>query len=135
MADMFEGIQELPNPIPGCPNFRRIPSYKVFCCGQPSVEGFDAVIDKVCGDAYPKDGKIIVTGFDNPILSDHLLPSSELVKVGDTLVSEILIETENTTDMDPVIKYLNDVVLPIELTFRKVAKLKFFDWDQNKCVL
>ena len=59
MADMFEGIQELPNPIPGCPNFRRIPSYKVFCCGQPSIEGFDAVIDKVCGDAYPKDGKII----------------------------------------------------------------------------
>ena len=59
MADMFEGIQELPNPISGCPNFRRIPSYRVFACGQPSLDGFDAVIEKVCADGYPKDGKII----------------------------------------------------------------------------
>jgi len=59
MADLFEGIQELPNPVPGCPNFRRVPSYRVFCCGQPTVEGFQAALDKVCGDAYPKDGKII----------------------------------------------------------------------------
>ena len=29
MADMFEGIQSLPHPLPGVPNFRRVPSYKV----------------------------------------------------------------------------------------------------------
>ena len=31
MADMFEGIQSLPHPLPGVPNFRRVPSYKVTC--------------------------------------------------------------------------------------------------------
>jgi len=60
MADMFEGIQELPNPIPGCPNFRRIPDYRVFCSGQPSVEGYSNVLDKICADfSYPKEGKVI----------------------------------------------------------------------------
>jgi len=59
MADMFQGIQELPNPIPGCPNFRRVPSYRVYCCGQPTAEGFEATLNKVCGETYPKDGKII----------------------------------------------------------------------------
>jgi hypothetical protein len=59
MADMFEGMEELPNPLPGVPNFRRVPSYRVYCCGQPSVQGFENAIDKVCGETYPKDGKII----------------------------------------------------------------------------
>merc|ERR1711997_209520 len=58
-ADHFEKIQKLADPIPGCPNFRRIPGYKVFCCGQPTKEGFAAAIEKVCGTIYPKDGKII----------------------------------------------------------------------------
>merc|ERR1712165_257659 len=59
MADHFEKIQKLPDPIPGCPNFRRIPGYKVYCCGQPTIEGFKNCLDKVCGTIYPKDGKII----------------------------------------------------------------------------
>merc|ERR1711892_745473 len=59
MADHFEKIQKLPDPIPGCPNFRRVPGYKVYCCGQPTIAGFDACLTKVCGDIYPKDGKII----------------------------------------------------------------------------
>ena len=29
MADHFDKIQKLPDPIPGCPNFRRVPGYKV----------------------------------------------------------------------------------------------------------
>lgn len=29
MADHFEKIQKLPDPIPGVPNFRRVPGYKV----------------------------------------------------------------------------------------------------------
>merc|ERR1712088_711420 len=37
MADHFEKIQKLPDPVVGCPNFRRIPGYKVYCCGQPNV--------------------------------------------------------------------------------------------------
>merc|ERR1711953_1324824 len=59
MADHFEKIQKLPDPIPGCPNFRRVPGYKVYCCGQPTVEGFEKALEKVCGTIYPKDGKII----------------------------------------------------------------------------
>merc|ERR1711892_1329889 len=59
MADHFEKIQKLPDPIVGCPNFRRVPGYKVYCCGQPTIAGFEACLSKVCGDIYPKDGKII----------------------------------------------------------------------------
>merc|ERR1711931_293689 len=59
MADHFEKIQKLPDPVAGCPNFRRVPGYKVYCCGQPTVAGFEACLEKVCGTIYPKDGKII----------------------------------------------------------------------------
>merc|ERR1739838_1162279 len=59
MADHFGNIQKLPDPIAGCPNFRRVPGYKVYCCGQPTIAGFEACLNKVCGDIYPKDGKII----------------------------------------------------------------------------
>ena len=47
MADHFEKIQKLADPIPGCPNFRRVPGYKVYCCGQPTVAGFEAALNKV----------------------------------------------------------------------------------------
>merc|ERR1712180_535723 len=59
MADGFEKIQKLPDPLPGCPNFRRVPGFKVYCCGQPTIAGFEAALNKVCGDKYPKDGPII----------------------------------------------------------------------------
>merc|ERR1712227_353326 len=58
MADHFDKIQKLPDPIPGCPNFRRVPGYKVYCCGQPTAEGFEKALEKVTA-TYPKDGKII----------------------------------------------------------------------------
>merc|ERR1711990_55284 len=59
MADHFEKIQKLPDPVPGCPNFRRVPGYKVYCCGQPTIAGFEAALNKVCGETYPKTDKII----------------------------------------------------------------------------
>merc|ERR1712228_647278 len=59
MVDHFDKIQKLPDPIPGCPNFRRVPGYKVYCCGQPTIAGYEACLNKVCGNIYPKDGKII----------------------------------------------------------------------------
>jgi len=59
MLDHFDKIQKLPDPIPGCPNFRRVPGFKVYCCGQPTVAGFEAALEKVCGSIYPKDGPII----------------------------------------------------------------------------
>ena len=39
MADHFEKIQKLPEKIDGVPNFRRVPGYKVYCCGQPTIKG------------------------------------------------------------------------------------------------
>merc|ERR1712236_123214 len=59
MVDHFDKIQKLPDPVPGCPNFRRVPGYKVYCCGQPTIAGYEACLNKVCGDIYPKDGTII----------------------------------------------------------------------------
>merc|ERR1711981_1391075 len=59
MGDHFEKIQKLPDPIPGAPNFRRVPGYKVYCCGQPTIAGLEAALEKVTGSIYPKDGKII----------------------------------------------------------------------------
>merc|ERR1711942_342949 len=59
MVNGFEKIQKLPDPVPGCPNFRRVPGFKVYCCGQPTIAGFEAALNKVCGDKYPKDGPII----------------------------------------------------------------------------
>merc|ERR1719323_2820432 len=59
MLDHFDKIQKLPDPIPGCPNFRRVPGFKVYCCGQPTLEGFEKALEKVCGTTYPKDGPII----------------------------------------------------------------------------
>merc|ERR1712241_651459 len=59
MADHFEKIQKLPDPIPGVPNFRRVPGYKVYCCGQPTAAALETTLNKVCGTIYPKDGKII----------------------------------------------------------------------------
>jgi len=59
MADHFEKIQKLPDKVDGVPNLRRVPGYKVFCCGQPTLAGFEKCLEKVCGTVYPKDGKII----------------------------------------------------------------------------
>lgn len=58
MADHFEKIQKLKDKIEGVPNFRRVPGYKVYCCGQPTIEGFTRACEKVC-EKWPKDGKII----------------------------------------------------------------------------
>merc|ERR1712212_1239894 len=59
MADHFEKIQKLPDPVPGCPNFRRVPGYKVYLCGQPTASALETTLNKVCGEIYPKDKKII----------------------------------------------------------------------------
>merc|ERR1712024_273762 len=59
MTDHFDKIQKLPDPLPGVPNFRRVPGFKVYCCGQPTLEGFEKVLEKVTGSIYPKDGPII----------------------------------------------------------------------------
>merc|ERR1712036_102643 len=59
MLDHFEKIQKLKDKVDGVPNFRRVPGYKVYCCGQPTREGFERAIEKACGDKWPKDGPII----------------------------------------------------------------------------
>merc|ERR1712241_778945 len=59
MLDHFEKIQKLPDKVEGGPNFRRVPGYKIFCCGQPTKDGFEKALEKACGDKWPKDGPII----------------------------------------------------------------------------
>merc|ERR1711994_1003958 len=59
MADHFEKIQKLPEPVAGVPNFRRVPGYKVYCCGQPTAARVKTCLEKVTGTIYPKTGKII----------------------------------------------------------------------------
>merc|ERR1739848_11658 len=59
MQDHFEKIQKLPDKVDGVPNFRRVPGYKVYCCGQPTIEGFTNALNKACGEIYPKTSKII----------------------------------------------------------------------------
>jgi protein-tyrosine phosphatase len=59
MADHFEKIQKLPDKLDGVPNFRRVPGYKVYCCGQPTAAGFETALNKACGEIYPKDGPIV----------------------------------------------------------------------------
>lgn len=60
MADHFEKIQKLKiNEVAGTPNFRRVPGYKVFCCGQPTKIGFKFAVEKSLSEKYPRDGKII----------------------------------------------------------------------------
>merc|ERR1712080_135935 len=59
MADHFDKIQKLPDPVVGAPNFHRIPGYKVYSTGQPTITGLKNVLEKVIGTIYPKDGKII----------------------------------------------------------------------------
>merc|ERR1712072_1645399 len=59
MQDHFEKIQKLPDKVDGVPNFRRVPGYKDYCCGQPTIEGFTNALNKACGEIYPKTNKII----------------------------------------------------------------------------
>merc|ERR1712050_658602 len=59
MADQFDKMQKLPETLPGALNFHRIPGYKVYTTGQPTLEGIKNCLEKVCGTIYPKDGKII----------------------------------------------------------------------------
>merc|ERR1712241_1407291 len=59
MQDHFEKIQKLPDKVDGVPNFRRVPGYKVYCCGQPTIEGFTNALNKACGEIYPRTNKII----------------------------------------------------------------------------
>lgn len=59
MQDHFDKIQKLPDKLEGVPNFRRVPGYKVFCCGQPTKDGFEKAIEKACGEKWPKDKPII----------------------------------------------------------------------------
>jgi len=58
MLDHFEKIQKLKDKIDGVPNFRRVPGYKVYCCGQPTLAGFEKALEKVT-EKYPKDGPIV----------------------------------------------------------------------------
>jgi len=47
MADHFDSIQKLPEGVPGVPNWRCVPGYQVYGCGQPTLAGFEAALAKL----------------------------------------------------------------------------------------
>merc|ERR1712107_65179 len=111
MADHFDKIQKLPEKIDGVPNFRRVPGYKVYCCGQPTIAGFENAINKACGDTYPKTNKIIwlnmrqesivyVNG--NPICARPPNKIGEYAELGD-VTRESVKKNENEVEVKELI--------------------------------
>merc|ERR1711962_88741 len=47
MADHFDSIQKLPEGVSGVPNWRCVPGYQVYGCGQPTLAGFEAALAKL----------------------------------------------------------------------------------------
>merc|ERR1711971_1199978 len=77
--DHFDKIQKLPDPIPGCPNFRRVPGFKVYCCGQPTLkEKFPGLVHwrvPVCNSAAPLEidfdimvNTLVGTSINTPVI-------------------------------------------------------------------
>ena len=54
-ADEFEKILKLPDPVHGCPSFRKVRGIPIYCCEQPTIAGLEAALNRVCGDKYPKN--------------------------------------------------------------------------------
>jgi len=102
MQDHFEKIQKLKDKIDGVPNFRRVPGYKVYCCGQPTKEGFIKAIEKVC-EKYPKDGPIvwinmrqepIVYVNGNPVCARPANKIGEYAELGDVTRASVKADEE-----------------------------------------
>merc|ERR1711910_225340 len=102
MLDHFEKIQKLKDKVDGVPNFRRVPGYKVFCCGQPTKEGFVKAIEKVC-EKYPKDGPIvwinmrqepIVYVNGNPVCARPANKIGEYAELGDVTRASVKADEE-----------------------------------------
>ncbi len=75
MLDHFEKIQKLPEKLEGAPNFRRVTGYKVYVTGQPTKNGFEKVIERVCGEKYGKDKPIIwINTRQEPIIYANGVP-------------------------------------------------------------
>jgi len=49
MADHFDTIQKLPEGVAGVPNWRCVPGYQVYGCGQPTLAGFGEALSVLCG--------------------------------------------------------------------------------------
>jgi len=99
MLDHFEKIQKLKDKIEGVPNFRRVPGYKVYCCGQPTLAGFANAIEKACADKWPTTGPIVwlnmrqepvlyVNG--NPVCARPPNKIGEYAELGDVTKDSIL---------------------------------------------
>merc|ERR1712236_22568 len=130
MVDHFDKIQKLPEPVPGCPNFRRVPGYKVYCCGQPTVAGFKAVLEKVCGTIYPKDGKIIWVNMrqePNIYISGEPICARPPNKIGE--YAELGNVTRDKVKADEV-----ELVRVVEGRMKENGgKLKYVDINKKEC--
>merc|ERR1712168_58615 len=140
MADHFDKIQKLPEKIEGVPNFRRVPGYKVYCCGQPTIAGFENALNKACGDIYPKDGKIlwlnmrqepIVYVNGNPICARPPNKIGEYAELGDVTRDSVKADEEEflrvvegrVKNADGKLKYLDVNKKEHEVEVKEVTTL------------
>merc|ERR1712027_219132 len=123
MADQFDKMQKLPDPLPGAPNFHRIPGYKVYTTGQPTAAGFKNILEKVTGTIYPKDG---------PIIWLNLMQEPNVYVNGDPICARPANKIGEYAELGNVTR---DSVKADELEFQKVVegrakenggKLKYF---------
>ena len=141
MADHFDKIQKLPEKIDGVPNFRRVPGYKVYCCGQPTIAGFENALNKACGDIYPKDGKIlwlnmrqepIVYVNGNPICARPPNKIGEYAELGDVTRDSVKADEEEflrviegrEKNADGKLKYLDVNKKEHEVEVKEVTTLR-----------
>merc|ERR1712236_23915 len=140
MADHFEKIQKLPEKVEGVPNFRRVPGYKVYCCGQPTIAGFENALNKACGNIYPKDGKIlwlnmrqepIVYVNGNPICARPPNKIGEYAELGDVTRDSVKADEEEflrviegrVKNADGKLKYLDVNKKEHEVEVKEVTTL------------
>jgi len=53
-ADQCNSMNIIKETVKGCPNFRRIGTSPVYCCGQPTVDGFKAAVEVITGAGLEK---------------------------------------------------------------------------------
>jgi len=129
MADAWDKVQKLKDPVAGCPNFRRIPGYKVYCCGQPTVAGFKNALETVCGKIYPKDGRILWLNLrqePNIYINGESICARPPSKVGEFAELGDITRTM-------VISQENQFKKVVELRAKEGdGKLKYFDIDKKE---
>merc|ERR1712080_763740 len=112
MTDAFEGIDRLAEGAPrmeGAPNMRRMPGFPLFGCGQPTLDGYEKVLEPVLMK-YANEAKVFwVTLRQEPVIYVNGRPLS----VRDPTKLE---QKVDPTDKDQEINFHLEIDNPEEVT-------------------